>query len=104
MKFVIITLIIIKVTMEWNLTRTEKIWNTIVQNLELYKEENKTYPNTLNDLIPKYFDKIPHSQSGNRTFFYYYDEKNKPIGCLPHFYSPEAILIIVIRKNGLSFN
>ncbi len=25
MKFVIITLIIIKVTMEWNLTRTEKI-------------------------------------------------------------------------------
>ncbi len=63
------------IMMNPNLKKTEQIWNWIVNNIELYKEEQWEYPKKIEDLIPKYYDKIPKSKSGLWKFLYSLDEE-----------------------------
>lgn len=82
-----IYLVIGKYSMESNLKKTEEIWNTIVQKIELYKIEKWFCPKELTDLIPKYFDVIPKSKSGQSwKFVYFYREENHTYILSSHFW------------------
>ncbi|MDD5769463.1 MAG: hypothetical protein PHE25_00700 [Candidatus Gracilibacteria bacterium] len=50
----------------------------IIKNIMLYKDETGKYPNSLDDLIPKYYKKIPiHYSSIDYKFHYYLLSKEK---------------------------
>lgn len=51
----------------------------LVQNLELYKKENGTYPKNLQQLVPKYYSSVPTAKiSVSGKFYYFAAEGNEP--------------------------
>ena len=44
----------------------------LVQAVESYHRDNGTYPEQLENLVPKYLQKLPQTQMGNYTNYNYY--------------------------------
>ncbi len=71
---IILGIMVFKFFIIWNTDKSIEIWNNIITNIELYNTDNWVYPKSLNDLIPNYYKKIPHSTSWTRKFFYKYNK------------------------------
>ena len=74
----IFVIIIYNIASSYTLDNTREKANNIIKNIELYKNNTWEYPKSLNNLVPKYYDKIPRHYSSIMTkFIYLYDEKDK---------------------------
>ncbi len=78
-KFIIFIILIIvyNVASSFTLNSTRENADNIIKNIELYKNEIWEYPKSLNNLVPKYYNKIPRHYSSIMTkFIYFYNKKD----------------------------
>ena len=66
----------------------------IVAALEQYFEQEKAYPETLGELVPKYIDKIPFSGAESERAFSYYKIEDDDISVDEYYYGFQLSLAV----------